>query len=152
MGYFATAEIFFMFFFPAHLEKRQKTNNLDMVLGNETNSSKNTNQELNGLKSVSNESVTIVTKTRTDNEKQLSDSKDAGSSALRDKTDVLNKNSEDLFENEELSSSKRLSCYDNSILTANDIKCSSKQTSGIHVQANIFITVSNFIPQIMNGE
>lgn len=146
MGYFATAEIFFMLFFPAHPGKRQKTNNLDMVLCNETNSSKNTNQGLNGLKSVTSESVTIDTKTRTDNEKQLSDSKNAGSSALQDKTDVLNKNSEDLFENEELSSSKRLSCYDNSILTANDIKCPpSNRAAGIHVQTNSFITVLSVI-------
>lgn len=107
----------------SHPEKRQKTNNLDMVLGNDTNSSRNTNQGLNGLKNVTSESVTIDTNSKTNNEKQLSDSQDAGSSALQDKTDVLNKNSEDLFENEESSSSDRLSRYDHMILTANDIKC-----------------------------
>lgn len=117
-----------------------------MVLGNDTNSSRNTNQGLNGLKNVTSESVTIDTNSKTNNEKQLSDSQDAGSSALQDKTDVLNKNSEDLFENEESSSSDRLSRYDHMILTANDIKCPPcKHPAGIHVQVNSCITVSSFI-------
>lgn len=101
-------------------EKRQKTNTFGILSENISSSDKNTNQHLNEIRNVTNEneqSGTVL-------------DPNAGQKLLSstDKQEILNNSSGDLFEDAD--SSKRLANYENDVLKASEIKCSSKQPSG----------------------